>query len=306
MNVYEKYSAPGMTPVTLSNIAELIPDLATRRQYVQERVNIKPDSFSEGLIYKKWVNYLNELPTYDELNLVSNQKKYIEDLTTTDSEEQALKDKQAEYYTTMTSDNPLTAEEEADFESEYEAALSSLQSEYDIKTEKAGATQMASLVGRGIFETTTGINAVADTQQEYASALASDTTALQEASQTSKSNYATTKKQLAQQGYSLLNEYFQTQNSNALSAATNLQSYYAKKGQADATTALNTALINQATEQAEYNKKMALWSGITGLGTSLAAAGATAGIGSALEEGSAATGAATGSSADGILTSIIT
>lgn len=180
-----------------------------------------------------------------------------------------LNNQSNQYYQNMIDAGTLTPDEEADFENEYNLQLQALNEQFARETQAAGGKQMASLVARGMFDTSVGSREIAKTQEDYAGILGEQTANLLTAKETAKTNLTQARQQLAQSGYQMTSSMAQNQMQTALQASMALQNYYANQGATTANTSLQNALYNQAVQRNEYNQRMSLLSGVTGLGLGL-------------------------------------
>ncbi|MFH0959644.1 MAG: hypothetical protein V1897_13170 [Pseudomonadota bacterium] len=217
--------------------------------------------------------------TQAELDLIDLQNKVLTQATTQTPEQAALAAKQTEYYNQMLADNTLSPEEEADFEKEYELQLQALNETYGRETTKAGGTQMAELVSRGMLDTTTGRDIIADTQEKSAEQLATQISSMGEAKEFAKYDMELAKRNLAQTGYALTSGIKAANLQTALQAAMSAENYYAGRGGLEANAALQNALAAQSRNQAEYKNRMGIWGGMLGLGQSMVMKGASGGGG---------------------------
>jgi hypothetical protein len=220
-----------------------------------------------------------------ELELIELQKKILEQTANPSEDEQALIKKQAEYYDQMMADSVLSPEEEAEFEREYNLQLSALQEQFGIETREAGGRQMADLISRGMFDTTTGRDIIAKSQGDYATKLAEQISAMGQAKEFAKYDMELAKRNLAQTGYELTSGIRQANMQTALSAAMSAENYYAGRGGLEANAALQNALATQARNQAEYRNRMGIWSGMMGMGQSLVMQGSGGGGGGGMGGG---------------------
>jgi hypothetical protein len=218
--------------------------------------------------------------TDTEIQLMELQKKILEQQANPSPEQQALTSKQTEYYNQMIADNTLSPEEESQFNNEYNLQLQALQEQYGIQTKDLGGTQMADLVSRGMYDTTTGQNAIAKSQGDYAAQFGQQVQNLGQAKEYAKYNMSLAKQSLAQTGYELTSGINQANMSTALNAAMSAENYYAGRGGLEANAALQNALAEQTRNQAEYKNRMGVWSGMLGMGQSLVKQGAGGGGGS--------------------------
>jgi len=214
-------------------------------------------------------------PTKEEQELVKLQLRYLNEQMTITPEEQAMMDKEQQYFEEMMAKDILSPQEEAEFEREYSLQLEALQEQFGLETEQYGAKQMADLVSRGVLGTTTGETSIAQSQQQFANVLAGQVSELGQAKELAKSDVEAAKREMAQQGYRLTSGLFQSQATSTLQAASNLQNYYGGREQLQAQTQLQNALAQQMREQAGYQSRMRFWGGVAGLGTGLMKAGAT-------------------------------
>ncbi len=243
-------------------------------EYVQGEIQ----RLKGGTWRSKW-----KLPDYERLattlvnpqerQLAEMQRAQIQDLLTMDVDEQALADRGEEYRQMMLSDSPLTEDEQAMFEEEFDLQKGILEEQYAIQSEKVGAKQMAEHVSRGTFGTTTGERDVAETQRQFGEGLATGIGELGIAKEAGMSEMESAKREMARQGYALTQQYFQGQTSDALSMMGNAQGYYLGRGADQASTALEGALMTQAMDQRKYQQKMGAWSGLQGLGMKVAGMG---------------------------------
>ena len=184
-------------------------------------------------------------------------------------EEQALYKKSTEYYEQMIADNTLSPEEETEFEKEYQLQAEALNQQYARETKEAGGTQFASLVARGMFDTSVGTQEMARSQENYATILSEQIGGLGEAKETAKYSMDLAKRQLAQSGYQLTSGLNQSQMQTALQAAMAGQNYYLSQGNMKAQSALQNALSTQMMEQSKYKQRMNMWGSVTGMGMGL-------------------------------------
>lgn len=217
--------------------------------------------------------------TQSELDLIALQKQILEQQANPSPEQLALTAKQTEYYDQMIADATLSPEEEADFEKEYNLQLQALNEQFGRETEEIGGRQMADLLARGIYDTTTGRNIVAKTTEDQARALAEQISAAGQAKEYAKFDMELAKKNLAQTGYELTSGINAANMATALQAAMSAENYFAGRGGLEANAALQNALATQARNQAEYKNRMGIWSGMLGMGQSLVKQGAGGGMG---------------------------
>lgn len=223
--------------------------------------------------------------TDTELQLLELQRKVLEQQANPSPEQQALLAKQKEYYDQMLADNTLSPEEEAQFEEEYNLQLQALNEQFGIQTKEAGGTQMADLVSRGMLDTTTGRNAIARSQRDYAGQLGQQIESMGQAKEYAKYNMDLAKRSLSQTGYELTSGINQSNMNTALQAAMSAENYYAGRGALDANAALQNALATQSRNQAEYKNRMGIWSGMLGMGQSMVQQGAGGGGGGGMMGG---------------------
>jgi hypothetical protein len=209
-----------------------------------------------------------------EKQLLQMQLDLLKSQQAQSPEQQALYNKSTEYYQQMINDNTLSPEEEADFEKEYNLQLQALNEQFGRETKEAGGSQMASLVARGMFDTTTGRNEMAKSQEDYANILAQQTVSMGGSKETAKYNMDLAKKQLSQSGYELTTGLNQNQMQTALQASMAMQNYYLNQGAMQANAALTNAMSTQAMEKAKYNQRMNMWGSVVGMGSGLLKAGA--------------------------------
>ncbi len=212
--------------------------------------------------------------TENELELIRLQTEILKQTSTTSPEQEALYAKQREYLDQITADITLSPEEEAEFEKEYGLSLAAVKEQFGIESEKAGATQMASLVSRGMLETTTGETEIADTQKKFAELLGQQEATMLESKETAKYDLEAAKRELGQAGYQLTTGMQQSQMQTALQAAMGLETYALNRGGAQANAALENALVQQSIEKAKYQQRMNMWNVGTQLGTGVLKAGA--------------------------------
>jgi hypothetical protein len=217
--------------------------------------------------------------TDTEIQLMELQKKVLEQQANPSPDQQALYAKQKEYYDQMISDNTLSPDEESEFEREYQLQLSALNEQFGIETKEAGGKQMADLVSRGMFDTTTGRNAIAKSQEGYAGQLAQQISSMGQAKEYAKYDMNLAKRSLAQTGYELTSGINAANMQTALNAAMSAENYMAGRGGLEANAALQNALATQSRNQAEYKNRMGMWSGMLGMGQSLVKQGAGGGGG---------------------------
>jgi len=208
-------------------------------------------------------------PTATERELMNLQKQYYKSMLTTTPEEAAMNAKAQEYLETMMADEVLSPDEEAEFEREYELSKQALLGQFGIESERYGASQMAELASRGMLETTVGERQIATTQQQFAGELMGNIAEMGQAKELAKSDMEAAKKQMAMQGYQLTKGLMQSNLQAGLTSATNLQNYMASRTAMGANTALQNALINQARNKAQYQQRMSMWGGMTGLGSGM-------------------------------------
>ena len=149
------------------------------------------------------------------------------------------------------------------FEKERDLQLSALEEKFGIESERYGGKQLASLVHRGILESTTGEEEIAQTQEKFAELLGEQKGSIMEAS----------KRQMAGAGYRLTSGMSQSQTLTALEAASGLQNYFLGRGGLEAEGALTNAILNQQREKAAYEGRMSVWKGMTGMGMGMMKAG---------------------------------
>lgn len=221
-------------------------------------------------------NITVEVPgkTPAELELIDLQRQILEKVSAgPTAEEQQLYNKQKEYIDQLIADMTLSPEEEAEFEKEYGLKLEALREQFGEETEKYGSKQLASLVSRGMLETSTGEQEIAETQQRFAEILSGSEAEMTEAKELAKSDLDAAKRSLSQQGYQLTTGMQQSQIQTALQAAMGLESYYMNRGGMQASAALQNALTQQAINKSKYQQRMDTWSALTGLGGSIMKAG---------------------------------
>jgi hypothetical protein len=205
--------------------------------------------------------------TETEKQLIELQMQILqEQIAGPSPEEQALLDKQKEYYDQLIADETLSPEEQAEFERERDLQLEALEETFAIESGRHGATQLADLVHRGILESTTGVEQIALTQEQFTQLLGEEKTNIMEASELAKSDMEAAKREMAGAGYSLTSAMTQTQTLTALEAASGLQNYFMGRGGLEAQSALTNAILNQTREQAAYQGRMDKWKLGTGVG----------------------------------------
>jgi len=122
-----------------------------------------------------------------------------------------------------------------------------------------------------VLESTTGENAIARTQSEFADVLMQGESAIEGNRLTAKTDLDTAKRSLAQSGYNLTSQMSQNQMNTALEASMYSQNYLMGNRGLQASTNLQNALLTQASEKAKYDQRLNLWKGVAGLGTALMA-----------------------------------
>jgi hypothetical protein len=209
-----------------------------------------------------------------EIELLKLQKQILQKQAAGPTpEERALIAKQQEYYEQLIADETLSDEERAEFEKERDLQLSALEEKFGIESERYGGKQLASLVHRGILESTTGEEEIAQTQERFTEILGEQKGSIMEASEIAKSDFEAAKRQMAGAGYRLTSGMSQSQTLTALEAASGLQNYMLGRGGLEADAALTNAIVNQQRERAAYEGRMSTWKGLTGLGMGLMKAG---------------------------------
>jgi len=204
-----------------------------------------------------------------EKQLLELQYQILQQQRAGSPEQDALYAKSAEYYQQMLADQTLSPEEEAEFDKEYNLQLQALNEQYGRETKEYGGTQMASLLARGMWDTTTGTQEMGKTQEQFATILGEQTAGLLESKETAKYSMDLAKRQMVQSGYELSSGLNQNQLQTALQASMSMQNYYLNQGSMQAQSALQNALSTQTMQQAQYKQRMNLFSGMTGLGMGL-------------------------------------
>lgn len=209
----------------------------------------------------------------EELELMRMQIDALRRAQEQTPEQKALSEKGAAYYEQMMAQNVLSPEEEAEFDKEYQLQLEALNEQYNKEAKEYGGTQMANLVARGMWDTSTGTQEISNTQEKFGGILASETSNMLQAKEYAKYDMEMAKRQLASSGYALTQGMSQSNAQTALQASMAMQNYYLNQGSMQANAALQNAMAQTARDQAQYKQRMALWSGVTGLGAGMMKAG---------------------------------
>ena len=185
-------------------------------------------------------------------------------------EQQGLWDAEAEkYYQDLLKDSLLSPEEELSIDKQYDLEAQAFRDKLNIEGQRIGNTQLAELTSRGVLESTTGENAIARTQSEFADVLMQGESAIEGNRLTAKTDLDTAKRSLAQSGYNLTSQMSQNQMNTALEASMYSQNYLMGNRGLQASTNLQNALLTQASEKAKYDQRLSLWKGVANLGTAL-------------------------------------
>lgn len=204
--------------------------------------------------------------TDTEIELMKLQIEALQNANKQTPEQAALATRATEYYNQMVAQGELSPGEEAEFNKEYELSVQALEEKFGIESKRAGATQLAELTSRGVLDTTTGENAIARTQEEFAKILGSTKADMLQAKEFAKSDMELAKQSLATSGYSLTSGMSQAQMQTALEASLNAQNYYLGTAQTQASANLTNALMNQALQKSAYIEKLKTWGAIAGVG----------------------------------------
>ena len=211
--------------------------------------------------------------TSTEKDLVALQKEYYQRMLTETPEDKLMREKSQQYLEQMMAEEQLSPDEEAAFAREYELQKQALMGQFNIESQRYGASELADLAARGMLETTTGERQIATTQQRFTGQLMSNIAEMGQAKELAKADMEAAKREMAMQGYRLTSGMMQGQIQAGLQTATNLQNYFATRNQMGANAALQNALMNQARNKAVYQQRMSLFGGLTGLGTGMAFGG---------------------------------
>ncbi|MBU1235016.1 MAG: hypothetical protein KKC77_19185, partial [Proteobacteria bacterium] len=170
-------------------------------------------------------------------------------------------------------DATLSPEEIADFDTQYQLELEALQDRFNIESGRAGATQFASQLDRGIYESTTGMNEVMLTQERFAELLNQAQSDLLYQKEQGKTDFLSAKQGLEMGKYSLVEGMNQQQIQTAMEAAMAMSNYFQTGRGITASGNLNNALIRQAYDQQAYNQRSQTGGLIQGIGTGLLKSG---------------------------------
>ena len=211
--------------------------------------------------------------TYGELRR-SLQKQEIEKGMTElsdrlEQEQIALAESEQGYLKWLMGQQTLSPEESELFEKQFDLEVAALTEQFQYESEQYGGKQMADLVARGVFESTTGERAIGETTRRQTGIFQGSVAQLRESEQLAKSDFGAAKTQMAQQGYRLTSSMMQDSLSQAMDISLSMQSYYQDVRGSEASAALQRALDKQAKEQAAYNQRVGTGVGIAGIGAGL-------------------------------------
>ena len=172
-------------------------------------------------------------------------------------------------------DATLSPGELADFDTQYQLELEALREQFGIESGRAGATQFASQVDRGIFDSTTGANESMLTQERFADLLAQAEGDLMFQQEQDQTDLLSAKQGLEMGKYSLTEGMNQDQIRTAMEAAMAMSNYYQTGRGITASSNLNNALIKQSYDQQKYNQRGQIGGLVQGIGTGLLKGGLT-------------------------------
>jgi hypothetical protein len=182
-----------------------------------------------------------------------------------EEEQIALAESEQGYLEWLMGQQTLSPEESELFEMQYDLEVAALTEQFQYESEQYGGKQMADLVARGVFDSTTGERAVAETTRRQTGIFQGSVAQLREAEQLAKSDFSAAKTEMAQQGYRLTSTMLQDSLSQAMDISMGMQNYYQDVRGSEASAALQRALDKQAKEQARYRDRIGTGLGIAGI-----------------------------------------
>lgn len=205
-------------------------------------------------------------PSETEQGMIDLVSQLLDDYETNRAGEAGLKDKMSGYADMMMSDSPLSQEEAAMFEEEYDLQLSALQEQFGRAAERTGASRMAELSSRGVLETTTGTDIISQDQEYYADQLSQSISELLTQKEVSIAEAENAKRSMAQQGYELTSNILQSRQFSDLSAIGSLQDYSSAISRLTAQNQFGATIRQQTLDSYKYNKNLADAGKIIGAG----------------------------------------
>lgn len=205
-------------------------------------------------------------PTKEEQKLLDLQKGVLEGFYDRRAEEEQLRERLTGYENLLMSDNILTDEESAMFDEEYNNQLAALQEQFGIETERTGAARLADLASRGVLETTTGENILAEDAQSNAYNLSQSTAELLNQKEVSRAEAERAKREMALQGYNLVGSMLQSRQMSDLSDIGILQDYQSAISRLTSTNRTDSIIRENALNQYKYKQNLANIGKIAGAG----------------------------------------
>ena len=195
-------------------------------------------------------------------------EKALEPLEQT-PEQIALEKKQGEYFQTLTEEQTLSAEEEAEFTKEYDLQVESLREQHGLELGKASNRLYADLVARGVADSTTGEDIQSELTGRYGESLQSSIGELGLSMETAKSDVGAAKKEMALQGYKMMSDIQQSNLDYKMNLASTTQNYLSTNRSMTASTALQNSMMKQMSDQYAYQMKMGGLGALGGAGLKL-------------------------------------
>ena len=205
-------------------------------------------------------------PNEYEQGIIDIVNGLVADYQKNRDEESGLRSKMSSYSDLMLSDSPLSPEEEAAFDQEYELQLSALNEQYGQATERSGAARMAELASRGVLETTTGQDTIAEDQRYNTEQLSQSVSALLNQKEVSRSEAENAKREMARTGYELTSGMLQSRQFSDLSTIGALQDYSSSMSRVQAQNKYSKVIREQQLGAWKYNRNLSDIGKIVGAG----------------------------------------
>lgn len=196
-------------------------------------------------------------PTAEEQQILDLSRKAIHTYGINRELEAGLESRASEYFDMFSSGGALSDEENNMFEQEYEAQLGALQEQYAMDTERSGAARMAELTSRGVLDSTTGRDLIAEDKRRSTGYLSAAVSDLLTQKEVSKSQAEAAKREMARQGYELTSGILQQRKVGDLNELSALQGYHSAISRMAAVNRGDRVMREQSLNQYNYNKNLA-------------------------------------------------
>jgi hypothetical protein len=195
-------------------------------------------------------------PTQEEQQILGQTEGAINRYYMNRREERPLEHLAEGYFDMFSSGGALSADEKAMFEEEYELQLDALQEQYAMEVERTGASRMAELTSRGVLDSTTGRDLIAEDKRRSVGYLSSAVSELLAKKEVSKAEAEAAKREMARQGYELTSGILQQRRVSDLSELSALQGYHSSMSRMEATNRGADVIRAQSLNQYNYNRRL--------------------------------------------------